>query len=393
MPIDHSAQDALADAVMQGDAAARSQAVQVLLERSLNREDIRYSLAALDHALTDGDESVRVAAARALVRFALGSRDRVLIYLERDLDHDDDKVHELAVAALAVAAQSRRDLSAVARAIMPFVLAGLRAAEGPRERVVALSGLVSLEGCGLDLSLVLSDFKTALGDDHYEVVLAGLRGLAAAHGQGCDVAPFLPELQAVIARDTAHRTVLRFSTARFMGAFSVATGDEQLAGELLTHSSSSVREGAALGVSEAPEGDFAALVGHLAGVLNDPNGGVIYHAVRALDRAATAGADVEPAVATLRGHLMTPGYPEAGWVLGTSTATSDDRIMDLLSEDSATVLTRHYVNQRDRDAVAALLVHDGAFVGGGTERALRAIAEHTSDELKRRWIGQIFESR
>ena len=384
MPIDRPLQDQLSHQFAEGDPATRMATANQLLEMARKRQDITYTLDALTQALDDPSEELRLIAARAIVRPTIGSLLPGLKAVEEQLDGSDPELAAEAAEALIACARTRLDRHAMARQLFPLVITfgKTQSTSARKSRFLAMIG--PFLRAGANPGLVLESLTEAVGDRSWKVITSAAELLGHCALEGLDISPSRALLEKRLRRGganpSAENASIQMSCAQALGSM---TDDDALIETLLNHPSDAVREGALTGLIAS--GALLERIGALAECLCDPNGGVVFRAMRGLRHAHSVGADLTPALPLLESLLNSGSYSRDGWVLQMDMTLSSDLVDESPARDAAGILARHHLLRRDREALRSLLRHDGPMVAASARHILTQLAAEP-DELRRRWI-------
>ncbi len=384
MPIDRPLQDQLASQFAEGDPATRMATATQLLDMARKRQDITYTLEALTQALDDPNEELRLIAARAIVRPTIGSLLPGLKAVEEQLEASDPDLAAEAAEALLACARTRPDRHAIAQPPFPVVVTfgQTQTTSAKKSRFLAMLG--PFLRAGANPGLVLESLTEAIEDRSWKVITTAAELLGHCALEGLDVSPSRAILEKRLRRGganpSAENASIQMSCAQALGSM---TDDDELIETLLNHPSDAVREGALTGLIAS--GALLARIGVLAECLCDPNGGVVFRAMRGLRHAHSVGADLTPALPLLESLLNSSSYSRDGWVLQMDMTLSSDLVDESPARDAAGTLARHHLLRRDRVALLALLRHDGPKVAASAPHILPPLAAEP-DELRRCWV-------
>ncbi len=242
-----------------------------------------------------------------------------------------------------------RPAEAVAPRLAPIVL---RALDDPATRAVALRLLEPLRRFGGAVDAAIVKVLDYLDDVVWRAAAAEvLRRLTVP----------LQEHRArwqrlVDSTDPGARAI----GAAFLARLGLVERDGGALLRLVRHEDPTVREFAVgeLHAAARANVDVSAAVPALGVALSDPQGGVVYHALRALLAASSQGITLDGAVADLARHLRRARYSLDGWcsVLGPLERAQVERESPAI--DAVTALLHHHLACGDAEAIEALLSRD-----------------------------------
>lgn len=224
-----------------------------------------------------------------------------------------------------------------------------RALDDAADRLLAMRLLEPLQRFGADVG-----FATVKLVDYLEDV--ALRAAAAEVLRR--LSPPLGELRerfvALTERDDA---AARAIGAGFVTRIALVERDATVMMRLVRHDDATVREYAVgeLHAAARANVDVTVAIEALGVALSDPQGGVVYHALRALFAASTTGAALDGAVAALSRLLRQERYSLDGWAapLGALERARVER--ESPAADALRTLLHHHLARNDAETIAALL--------------------------------------
>lgn len=228
-----------------------------------------------------------------------------------------------------------------------------RALDGtPEERLLAMRLLEPLKRFGADVGFATVKLVDYLEDAAVRAAAAEvLRRLSPPLGELRERFVSLTE-----QGDAAARAI----GAGFVTRIALVERDATVMMRLVRHDDATVREYAVgeLHAAARANVDITVAIEALGVALSDPQGGVVYHALRALFAASTTGAALDAAVPALTRLLRQEQYSLDGWAapLGALERAQVERASP--ATDAIQTLMHHHLARGDAAAIEALLGRD-----------------------------------